>query len=616
LYFNLFKGDIKMLITYEDFSGMEEYEKISFMEDWFTVKENVAKTSEKQLKIFFRSVLEEEQNGFLLIKSIETLSFLTLINKMRKTSTVDMLLDIETCEKNPFVNTTALKYLTVFYDNDEDILDVIKTYRDSSNAEISSEAYFQLGLIKFLKTNFDNNILDYLQLIEESQKYFTYSQSLIENRTDAEYFKYITSFIVSLIKKDNQQVETSYRKLLDISFVREAFHFDKSLVVLEYKIHSVLMNLKLIIDKINDGENWISYFDEFNKLSLYHNELINISISTNNQQHNLLTNFKDNITENILKTFYIKNLSYYEKKINILLDQFIDDSELTIFLRYVKKLMMQNDKKKEDQDQIMRTCIKISSIVEGVDVVDLVKQFSTSRDINSIDDILECIGEYTNLLYDKNIDFVTGFPQGEEIYTEIMREVVKNTPNYPQEKLVAFGRVMEELIRYLILTVRSERSENYNFLYTKDHKGKGADASERDLQSSLYDHFQRSNIAYSALEEINNFSDGGRIDIVIQLNNVTFPIELKKTKQKITDEKVRDKYLEQLNSYIYSYDQLGIFVLLDLNKKTKPVNDVRELVYLDHLEPLYTLKNKYPDNIVVVIIPGNKPLPSDKSTYR
>lgn len=54
---------------------------------------------------------------------------------------------------------------------------------------------------------------------------------------------------------------------------------------------------------------------------------------------------------------------------------------------------------------------------------------------------------------------------------------------------------------------------------------------------------------------------------------------------------------------------------MDLNEKTAPVNDVRDLVYLDNIKPLYAVENKYPNFIVVVIVPGNKPLPSVKSTY-
>ena len=66
-------------------------------------------------------------------------------------------------------------------------------------------------------------------------------------------------------------------------------------------------------------------------------------------------------------------------------------------------------------------------------------------------------------------------------------------------------------------------------------------ASERDFQDTLYKHFLYSKIAYASEEEINNFADGGRIDIVFKLNNLTFPLELKKTKNLISKDSIREK---------------------------------------------------------------------------
>lgn len=273
-------------------------------------------------------------------------------------------------------------------------------------------------------------------------------------------------------------------------------------------------------------------------------------------------------------------------------------------------------KKKKDEDSIIEACVKINSVIHGGNVVELVNKFKTTHDIQDLDHILDVIAEYTMIQHGSNYEFITGFQTGEEIFNSLYSSIKKELPNYSSEKLLIFMKIMEQIIKYLMLTVRNKRDDMYSFLYTEKHKGKGDTASEKDLQDSLFKHLQYSRIAYGSSEEEINFADGGRIDIVYKIDNYTFPIELKKTKQKITEASIRDKYLEQVYSYIYSYDQLGVFVLLDLNEKDKPVNDIRELVYLDYIEPLYELKNTYPDSIVVVIIPGNKQLPSDKSTYR
>jgi hypothetical protein len=259
--------------------------------------------------------------------------------------------------------------------------------------------------------------------------------------------------------------------------------------------------------------------------------------------------------------------------------------------------------------------LQIKEILPDVETEELVSKLKNIQDVNDVKEVLSLIKTYTEKKYERNIDVYTGDTTGEEIYLEMLSSIKTAIPHYSEQKLNIFMRILEETIRYLMLTVKSKRTEDFNFLYLEKHGGKGNKASERDFQDSLYKHYLYSKIAYVAEEEISNFADGGRIDIVFKLNKFTFPVELKKTKNQISRDSVREKYLEQLHTYIYSYDQLGIFVVLDLNEKSAPVNDVRELVYLDNIQPLYELGNKYPDFIVVVIVPGNKPLPSDKSTY-
>lgn len=603
-----------MGVVYEDFSSKTNREKILFMEDYFT-KENIRNLSEKDIKRFFREVLDNEENAYLKIISIETLVFLTLINKIRKSSTVDMLLDIEENE-DPFVLTTSLKYLTIFYENEEDILEKLESCRHNENPDVSSEAYYRLGLITFFNNN-NNSKVDFYKTLEKSSDLFKYSKGQIENRTDAEYFYHVTSFLKSFLDENSEQLSSSFEKLTTVSFYRTAFYYNENLMSLEYKINKILFNLYRIYTSVSGHEGWLNFYDEFKKLSQYHFELISVSLSDNEHQRILISKFKDTVNSQILASLYLRSFRYYNIKIDNIINQYKSDRVLVDFLMYTKKLISNGaqDKKKED-DKIMRVCFQLKQIVPHVDPMELLEKLKAKKNVDNVEDVLSIALEYVENKQGHSVDYITGYEVGEEIFKNLQHSIMTKLPEYDKRKLNVFMRILEEIIRYLILTIRHKRTEEFKFLYTQENKGKGDRASERDLQDSLYKHFQYSSIAYGAEEEINNFADGGRVDIVFKIDNYTFPIELKKTKQKISKESVREKYLEQLHSYIYSYDQLGVFVLLDLNKKDKPVNDVRELVYLDHLKPLYELQDKYPDYIVVVIIPGNKPLPSDKSTYR
>lgn len=598
---------------YEKFFDKEATDKIVFMEDWITERDNIEHISERELKRFFRKVLENENNAYIKTLTIEALVFLTIINKVRRGSTLDMLLDIEN-EEDPFVLITSLRYLTMFFD-DQCVSEKLESCIEHQNPEVSSEAYYRLGLLKFLECNTSDDKAEFIDMLNRSSTLFNYARTQIENRTDADYFYNVSKFIESFFTTNEKEMDNSFENIFNLLSVRSAYHYNQNLLAIEYKLNKVFYNLKSIYESTNNHNLWIDFFNEFKKLSEYHYELLNVSLSGSGFQQTLLSRLQSQVNENILENLYFKNFPYYEIRINTIISSYSDDKSLSNFLSYLLEIIKKDEKKKDD-DSIIEACVKIDSVTRGGNVAELVKRFKTTHDIQDLDHVLEVIAEYTMARHGSNYEFITGFQIGEEIFNSLYSSIKKEVPNYSNEKLHIFMQIMEQIIRYLILTVRNRRDEVFNFLYTEKHKGKGATASEKDLQDSLFKHFQYSGIAYGSSEEEINFADGGRIDIVYKINNYTFPIELKKTKQKITEASIRDKYLEQVHSYVYSYDQLGVFVLLDLNEKDKPVNDLRELVYLDHIEPLYELKNTYPDNIVVVIIPGNKPLPSDKSTYR
>jgi len=129
-----------------------------------------------------------------------------------------------------------------------------------------------------------------------------------------------------------------------------------------------------------------------------------------------------------------------------------------------------------------------------------------------------------------------------------------------------------------------------------------------------------SNFGTRYRKEVTEVADGGRVDILYTSDNITIPVELKKTDQKPTTESIAQNYLAQAQTYSYPYDQLGIFVLLDnsnkFDAKKSPINDIRELFNIQHMKPYYDVDERFPNYVVTVIIPGNKITPSIRSTYK
>ncbi|MFA1738973.1 hypothetical protein [Lysinibacillus fusiformis] len=603
-----------MEIDYETFFSRSTQEKIVLLEDWIQKCGNLNFGSERSLKGFFRKIIENETNIYLRKLSIEFLSFLSAIEKIRKSSTIDILLDIEDSD-SPQIIVVSLKYLYFFYDDDKEILKKFQDFKESADGDVSSEAYFRLGLIQLINNNEFSDNISFLKCLENSANFFKAAYLSVENRVDAEYFYEVTNYLIAILSEDKTAAESTLKKLINLSFIRSAFSYSNESLKLENKILDVLLNVYRIFENSNNHKNWINYAKEFSKLSQYHLELLNTSLSSDKIQNQLIESFKKSINSQILENIYLNNFAYYTVKINNIQNQYAEDETLNSFLNIVKSSISSNNEKKNEDTQYLSICLQIKEILPDVDTNDLVRKLKDIKDVKDIKEILNLIKSYTEQKYERNMDVYTGDITGQEIYLNMLSSIKHAIPNYSDQKLNTFMRVLEETIRYLMLTVKSKRSDDFNYLYIEKHNGKGDKATERDFQDSLYKHFLYSKIAYASEEEINNFADGGRIDIVFKLNNLTFPIELKKTKNPISKDSIREKYLEQLHTYIYSYDQLGIFAVLDLNEKTAPVNDVRDLVYLDNIKPLYKVENKYPDFIVVVIIPGNKPLPSDKSTY-
>ena len=183
-----------------------------------------------------------------------------------------------------------------------------------------------------------------------------------------------------------------------------------------------------------------------------------------------------------------------------------------------------------------------------------------------------------------------------------------------------YFKVIEEVIRYSRATFVNNDRRRHPFLYSKDsgfEAGRGQKAIEQDLQDSMLRFFEHSKIADGLEHEQTKFVDGGRVDIVYKKDLITIPIELKKSLNRPTKAELEKLYIAQAQTYAAGYDQLGIFVLLELSDKSKesPPN-FKDWFKIHHLNPSTNIDTEYPDYIISVVIPGNRTSPSLKSTYR
>lgn len=237
-------------------------------------------------------------------------------------------------------------------------------------------------------------------------------------------------------------------------------------------------------------------------------------------------------------------------------------------------------------------------------------------DLSDSISVARLFGKHVGDQYLSTPSSATGNPVGDEIFKDLVQKLQSFVPDYPNLKFLEFQAVLSDIIRYTRVAVSQKASggEFFKFLFDKD-------ASENDLQESLYAYLEMdSNFGTRYRKEVTEVADGGRVDILYTSDNITIPVELKKTDQKPTTKTIAKNYLAQAQTYSYPYDQLGLFVLLDNSNKAdalqSPINDIRELFDIQHMKPYYDVKERYPNYVVTVIIPGNKITPSARSTYK
>jgi len=129
--------------------------------------------------------------------------------------------------------------------------------------------------------------------------------------------------------------------------------------------------------------------------------------------------------------------------------------------------------------------------------------------------------------------------------------------------------------------------------------------------------FEYSTIKDGLDHEKARFVDGGRVDILYKKELITIPIELKKSLNRPSVNDLEENYISQAQTYTAGYDQLGIFVLLELSDKgTEPPPNFKDWFKIHHLSPSTNLELNYPDYVISVVIPGNRTSPSAKSIYK
>lgn len=382
---------------------------------------------------------------------------------------------------------------------------------------------------------------------------------------------------------------------------------DSSNLELDYLIFEVLQKIKDSYEISKTSEEWFDI--PYHLQSLYDIGLEIQKIKNFQCKSQAFINVLFSSTfELIQNSIYKIHLATVRYRIQAFKSQ-NQDNHLNYFIKSLLAIFPNNNSKREDNFELLALLSEYLGSEEGLNLYEKI----ANKDITLEKAIAGLLQKYRS----NQLPFRSGSIYGQEALFSLMSKIDKVIPDYPIQKREIFFNIVEEIIRYVRSTLVGHEKKRFLFLYSSSENGKGKMAVEQDLQESMYTFFEHSKIADGLDHEKAKFVNGGRVDIVYKRDLITIPIELKKSINRPDEKTLEQNYIAQAQTYTAGYDQLGIFVLLELSDKSKePPPNFKDWFKIHHLPPSTGQNVEHPDYLISVVIPGNKTTPSAKSVYK
>lgn len=588
----------------ELFKSGSIFEQVNFLDNFYSsnLVDDLSPTDLSN--ILFKGV-ENSSNSYVRRSCFKIICDLTLNGILsNKFKTAGLLHDFLNND-DPELITIGLKYLPYFPEVfTQEIEEFLKTHSDSQNAEISSQSYVCLGLNSISQ---NIGIDDVYQLVENlaiAERYFKAASASVENRDDADYYILLIQWISAVMSNDLHESDNKLEALQKSLMLRNLYERDG--MELDFLIFKMIQNIKTSYDILHNSAEWVDFITSVRSLMKVNSE-IEIFRSFQGSSKGLMKKIDDNFFNKLESHIYKAHLIAEKKRLYVL-----KSSDEESFVKFIEKIISYFPDVPDPNPEYYDLLISLQQNFgqEGIDAYQKIRNKEVTVE-KAVSDLLK---KNNN----NELQFKTGSIHGQEVFTALVSQIDTLLPSYSDEKRTAFLNILEEVIRYARLTFVDNDKSRFSFLYSKSEKnGKGQDAVEQDLQDSMLFFFEHSKIADGLGHEQSKFVDGGRVDILYKKDIITIPIELKRSLMRPNESTLEENYLAQAQTYTSGYDQLGIFVLLELSDKEKeaPAN-FKDWFKIHHLKPSTNLTVNFPDFVVSAVIPGNRTGPSSKSTYK
>lgn len=561
----------------------------------------------KSVKALLRTIFEDKAEDFYIRKqAFSLLVHFSLLRRIRIETLIDILLDIDT-QENQFILLSSIQFGSRLFNlNKGELSEWLSTMVHHTNAEVRSEAFTALGKMHLFSAFYPTSSFEFIDYLKKAKEKFELAESEIENRVDAQLLRSICQLLLSLQANEPMGVEESNAAIKNYLWEFICFNTKTE----ETLFYVNLFNPLSVIVKIyrDSPSNWIDFKLELNAFLIRYLEFdLKLTCESLFAQEFLIQygNFlKSQLVEELLINRFQTELARLKRlKEEQLLE---NDFGVALVDEIIEKIVLSGKKKVESNN--LGLIAKFHLTFPSADLATVQNDLSQ---INVNDPLaLSTLFFQYQSQYSNATSFTTGYSQGDFILKEVAQFLRQQLPMYPIAKFQEFVLVLNDFLKYFILAQRGGK-DRFPYLFK-------ADAKEKDLQDGLLSFLQFSERAEHYLPEVKEIADGGRVDIIYYRDAIQLPIEIKRSFAQPSWETIKESYLSQAQTYARTRDQLAFFVVLDLSGKDleKPLPNTRDLYKVMHLDTESSLSTDYPDYVVAFVIPGNKPLPSARSTYK
>ncbi|ADC48786.1 hypothetical protein BpOF4_03600 [Alkalihalophilus pseudofirmus OF4] len=357
------------------------------------------------------TILNSKENLNIRKKALEHFMNLVKLQNIKKRVALNLLLDDWTETEDIFLETTRLKNLFLFYEDEpEEIEEIYQNLVEHHESEVKSESLYHLGLVFFFKANVKVNKEGYIEYLTRSLEYFIHSRNSIENRIDAEFFILIVSNLLNVLKGREADLEQNLRRIVQLLWKQHLFALEDVVSPLQVGLYRKLYEFNNI--KLSKPEDWLDYREGFNDLCYYFYEIKNQEI-----KNELIKNVSENLIRRSIEPLFALNFNAQICKINKRINEVDVLSKEHNFLLYLREVAADSkisenaskdfivNKLEDAFPHIEKTRIeievkKIEEVHNPQNIMHLYEIFSDSSYENLLDVVISsCINLQGNQIY-------------------------------------------------------------------------------------------------------------------------------------------------------------------------------------------------------------------------